>query len=221
MDKERVEHIVVESVAYLMYLAGGLLVLCLVMLYFLLGNITWPGIMVPIPWTELQIGFWPGYLVRLFPFVLLCGWFYYLVYPVYPKETWHPPSMTWDQLKKFQEERKPPATFEELMPHPLYDTRFIKMKKVCLVCGWGPGTLVLRTTSKDVVPLCEACGKEWHMYGYSILSRLTPKQLVHNVWWWKHTHWWDTQSLWACYKDLKAFQAWAKLMKKWEKARKS
>jgi hypothetical protein len=108
------------------------------------------------------------------------------------------------------------TTFE--FPEPLYET-YICKKKVCLVCGSAKAKSVLRTTTTEIFPICSGCSFGWNFYGYEILKKVKPKQLIWNLVKFKLMHPFYG-GLISIYKNLKTIEAWASKMKRYLKSKK-
>ncbi len=97
-------------------------------------------------------------------------------------------------------------------PEPLFEA-LLYDKKICLVCGETKASTVLRTISNPLIPLCKTCSVEWNFYGYSILKRIKPKELIINLIKFKILHPFYG-GFFSIYKDLDAIKAWSIKMKK-------
>ena len=100
-------------------------------------------------------------------------------------------------------------------PEPLYETTFLQSRRMCLVCARKHAESVLRTTDREIVPLCKDCAADWNSYGYVILKRITAGRLIRRTVVFKLLHPFQQPSLWTIWHDIKALQAWAKKMRKW------
>ena len=110
------------------------------------------------------------------------------------------------------------ASSEMLMmefPEPLYETTYMQSRRMCLVCARKHAESVLRTTEKEIVPLCKDCASDWNAYGYSILKRIKPIRLIRRTLVFKILHPFQQPSLRTIWHDIKALQSWAEKMKKW------
>jgi len=99
-------------------------------------------------------------------------------------------------------------------PEPLYETE-LHGRRVCMACGEKRAVKVLRTTQREIVPLCEDCSRRWNVHGYQILKRIRPGKLISRLVLFKLLHPFQQPSLCRIWDDLKSFQAWAKKMKRW------
>jgi NAD-dependent SIR2 family protein deacetylase len=99
-------------------------------------------------------------------------------------------------------------------PEPLFEAIFYS-KKVCLVCGQTKASSVLRTTDRELIPLCKSCSSEWNFYGYYILKKIKPKTLILNLIKFKILHPFHDNVV-SIYKSMKDIQEWAKKMKKFK-----
>jgi hypothetical protein len=100
------------------------------------------------------------------------------------------------------------------LPEPLFESH-LHQRKTCLVCGERYARTVLRTTGREVVPLCENCSADWNIYGYQILRRIKPGPLLRRLLAFKLRHPFARPSLRAIWRDIAGLQAWARRMKKW------
>lgn len=100
-------------------------------------------------------------------------------------------------------------------PEPLYETTDLHSRKMCLICASKFAESVLRTTDREIVPLCKDCAADWNFHGYSILKRIRPGRLIWQTAAFKARHPFQQPSLAAIWQDVKRLQAWAKNMKKW------
>lgn len=99
-------------------------------------------------------------------------------------------------------------------PEPLYESHCTG-KKICLVCGSAKATTALRTTEKEIVPICKACSCNWNFYSYYILTKIKPKTLILNLLKFKILHP-LYGGLYSIYQDIKTMQAWSIKMKKFK-----
>jgi len=97
-------------------------------------------------------------------------------------------------------------------PEPLWEAWFYG-NKPCLACGRHKAVSVLRTTTTEIVPICQQCSFNWNFYGYDALKKVKPKQLIFNLIKFKLFHPF-CGSIFTIYKDLKRMQAWATKMKR-------
>src|SRR5271167_1164289 len=104
-------------------------------------------------------------------------------------------------------------SFEDLFPETLYETH-IQKKSVCLVCAKDKATSLLRSTSREVAPICTKCAADWNWYGYTIFKKIHPKQLRRKLIWYKMFHWFSIQSVMQLRRDAKVFHDWSVKMKK-------
>lgn len=100
-------------------------------------------------------------------------------------------------------------------PEPLYETTPVHSRKMCLVCAREYAQSVLRTTDKEIVPLCKDCAADWNIYGYLILKRITPRRLIWRTLLFKALHPFQQPSLRIIWQDVRSLQVWAKKMKQW------
>ena len=100
-------------------------------------------------------------------------------------------------------------------PEPLFETTPLQSRKMCLVCARKYAESVLRTTDKEIVPVCRDCAADWNSYGYLILKRITPSRLIWRTLVFKALHPFQQPSLQTIWQDVETLQAWAKMMKKW------
>jgi len=100
-------------------------------------------------------------------------------------------------------------------PEPLYETTFLQSRRMCLVCARKFAESVLRTTVKEIVPLCKDCAVDWNFYGYLILKRIKPSRLIWRTLVFKILHPFQPPSLRTIWQDIKNLQAWGAKMKKW------
>jgi hypothetical protein len=110
-------------------------------------------------------------------------------------------------------------SFEDLFPETLYETH-IQKSSVCLVCAKNKATSLLRSTSREIAPICQKCAADWNWYGYAIFKKIQPKELLKNLIYYKILHWFSIQSSMQLYADVKVFQDWSAKMKKFMKSRK-
>jgi hypothetical protein len=100
-------------------------------------------------------------------------------------------------------------------PEPLYEATYLQSRRMCLVCARKYAESVLRTTEKEIVPLCEDCAADWNFYGYLILKRIKPTRLIWRTLGFKILHPFQQPSLRTIWQDIKTLQAWSEKMKKW------
>jgi hypothetical protein len=100
-------------------------------------------------------------------------------------------------------------------PEPLYEATYLLSRRMCLVCAKKHAESVLRTTEKEIVPLCKDCAADWNIYGYLILKRIKPGRLIWRTVVFKILHPFQQPALRTIWQDMKALQAWAEKMKKW------
>lgn len=118
----------------------------------------------------------------------------------------------------WHEQKRSSAPSEMLMmdfPEPLYETTYMQSRRMCLVCARKHAESVLRTTEKEIVPLCKDCAADWNAYGYSILKRIKPFRLIRRTLVFKILHLFQQPSLRIIWQDIQALQLWAEKMKKW------
>jgi hypothetical protein len=117
-----------------------------------------------------------------------------------------------------------------LFPETLYEA-LSTSPRICLACGWGPGHSVLRSTDREVVPLCRDCSHRWNFYGYEIFrghgrglqpaARPSTAVLVARVLAYKYVNWFRCPSLWSLYRGLRVYADWGEKMKRFRKGRKN
>jgi len=100
------------------------------------------------------------------------------------------------------------------LPEPLFEAN-LHQRKVCLVCARKQAEMVLRTTTTEVVPICGDCSIDWNIYGYEILKRIKPAQLVKRLLLFKLLHPFQRPSMRAIWRDIDGLKVWAAKMKKW------
>lgn len=100
-------------------------------------------------------------------------------------------------------------------PDPLYESPCLESPRMCLVCARKHAASVLRTTDREIVPLCVECAAEWNAYGYLILRRIKPGRLIWRTLIFKAIHPFQQPSIRRIWQDISALQAWAQHMKKW------
>jgi hypothetical protein len=98
-------------------------------------------------------------------------------------------------------------------PQPLYESCILTGPRLCLVCARNVAATVLRTTDRDVCPLCLDCGADWNVYGYAILRRIKPLTLFRNIGLFKLTHW-GRPSVATVWKDVTSLRQWGEQMRK-------
>jgi hypothetical protein len=103
-------------------------------------------------------------------------------------------------------------------PEPLYESTFLSNPRMCLVCARKHAESVLRTTDQEIVPLCKDCAADWNLYGYLLLKRIKPGQLIRRTAVFKMLHPFQQPSMRTIWHDIKTLRAWAKKMKKWTQA---
>lgn len=99
-------------------------------------------------------------------------------------------------------------------PEPLFEVAYCCGNKVCLVCGSKKATSALRTTTKEIFPLCKDCSFGWNFYSYHILTKIKPKNLILNLIKFKILHPFYGNII-EIYRNLQVIQIWAKKMKKY------
>jgi transposase-like protein len=99
-------------------------------------------------------------------------------------------------------------------PEPLFEST-LHHRKACLVCGKNYATKVLRTTDREIVPVCDDCSSDWNLYGYQILKRIKPGRLIRRLMMFKLGHPFRPPSWRAVGRDLRGLTEWAKKMKRW------
>jgi len=100
------------------------------------------------------------------------------------------------------------------LPEPLFESA-LHDRKVCLVCARRYAKTVLRTTEREIVPVCEDCASDWNFYGYQILKRIKPGRLVQRLLAFKLRHPFQRPSLLVVWRDVAALKEWAGKMRKW------
>lgn len=108
--------------------------------------------------------------------------------------------------------------FDDLFPDPLFEAN-LERNKICLTCGKAKATSVLRTVSAEIIPICKDCSTNWNFYGYDILRKIKPKELIWNLVKFKLSHP-LTGGWYSIYEQLKVMEVWSAKMKKWLKSRK-
>jgi hypothetical protein len=99
-------------------------------------------------------------------------------------------------------------------PEPLFESH-LEGKKLCLACGSHYATKALwKTDGICLVPICGNCSFDWNFYGYHILTRIKPAQLVTNILWFKALHPFQKPSLMAIWRNLEIIKEWGRKMKK-------
>lgn len=100
-------------------------------------------------------------------------------------------------------------------PEPLYASPYMdKPNCVCLVCGSKKASGTLRTSSEELIPICDDCEAKFNFHTYFILKRINIRKLIWNLFLYKLTH--LKPSIYTIYKQLNKFQSWAKRMKKFK-----
>jgi hypothetical protein len=99
------------------------------------------------------------------------------------------------------------------LPEPLFES-FVEGKKLCLVCAKKQATQALWTVSKPIVPLCADCWANWSFYGYAILRKIKPANLISGIMKYKLLHPFQGPSLAGIWRDVTVFKEWARKMKK-------
>jgi hypothetical protein len=100
------------------------------------------------------------------------------------------------------------------LPDPLFESG-LHQRKVCLVCAKQPAETVLRTTTAEIVPICRDCSIDWNIYGYEILKRIKPPQLIKGLLLFKLLHPFQQPTIMTLRRDIGGLQSWAGKMKKW------
>jgi len=98
-------------------------------------------------------------------------------------------------------------------PEPLFESH-LQGSRMCLVCARNLADSVLRTTSREVVPLCKDCAADWNIYGYEILRRIKPKRLIKRTLLFKLQHPFQPSAR-SIVRDIRGLQGWAAKMKRW------
>jgi hypothetical protein len=102
---------------------------------------------------------------------------------------------------------------EAMTPEPLYESSLLPTPKACLVCGRRRAQSALYAGTRLVVPLCKDCAADWNAYGYDILKKVRPKQLVWRLAKYKAFHPFSRPGLAEIYRDVAAMAQWSKKMK--------
>ena len=76
-----------------------------------------------------------------------------------------------------------------------------------------PAHSALYAGTRLIVPLCQECAADWNAYGYDILKRVRPKQLVWRLAKYKALHLFGRPTLKEIYRDVAAMAQWSKKMK--------
>ena len=100
------------------------------------------------------------------------------------------------------------------LPDPLFEAN-LHQRKLCLVCARRYAQSVLRTTTAEIVPICADCSADWNLYGYEILKRIKPPQLIKRLVQFKLSHPFQGPSPLTIWRDINALKGWAAKMKKW------
>lgn len=104
------------------------------------------------------------------------------------------------------------------LPQPLWEANLWGKKRLCLVCAKSCATMMLRSTGNDeIVPLCKNCSLDWNIYGYTILKRIKPWNLIKKVIWFKLFKPFQQPTLSTIWKDINSLKQWSKRMKRWIK----
>lgn len=98
-------------------------------------------------------------------------------------------------------------------PQPLFEA-CLHSKRMCLICG-GRAESVLRTTDREIVPICARCSGEWNFYGYRILKKIRLAGFLRNLTAFKLVHMLRRPAIWTILGDLRNLLKWAKQMRKW------
>ncbi len=99
-------------------------------------------------------------------------------------------------------------------PEPLFESH-LHQRKICLVCARKYAKTVLRSTDREIVPICEDCSADWNFYGYQILKRIKPGPLVKGLLWFKARHLLGQPTWRTIWRDIRLLKEWAGRMKKW------
>jgi len=102
---------------------------------------------------------------------------------------------------------------EAMTPEPLYESFLLPTPKVCLICACRPAISALYSGTRLIVPLCKECAADWNAYGYDILKRVRPKQLVLRLAKYKAIHPLGRPGLIEICTDVAAMAKWSKKMK--------
>ncbi len=100
------------------------------------------------------------------------------------------------------------------LPEPLFES-YLHQPHICLVCAQKLARSVLRTTQREIVPLCEDCSANWNLYGYQILKRIKPAPLFKRILAFKVRHPFQRPSWRTIWRDISRLREWAEKMKKW------
>ncbi len=101
-------------------------------------------------------------------------------------------------------------------PEPLFEAQ-LHQTKLCLACARRPAATVLRSSSREIVPIFEDCSKDWNIHGYQILRRIKPARLVQRIVKFKLMHPFQRPSLRTIWRDVNGLKEWAGKMRKWMK----
>jgi hypothetical protein len=101
-------------------------------------------------------------------------------------------------------------------PEPLFESH-LHERKACLVCGARRAATVLRTTGREIVPICPDCSTDWNFVGYAILKRIKPRRLLRSLALFKLSHPFQKPSWRTILRDLRVLQDWARNMRRWMK----
>ena len=99
-------------------------------------------------------------------------------------------------------------------PEPLFEAT-LNERKACLACGQKLAETVLRSTTREIVPLCADCSVDWNIHGYQILRRIRPAVLLRRLALFKIRRPFQRPSMLSIRDDLKRLQDWSQKMKKW------
>ena len=99
-------------------------------------------------------------------------------------------------------------------PEPLFETD-LHDRRVCMACAQKHAVKILRTTNREIVPICEDCSSAWNVHGYQILKRIRPVQLMKRIVWFKLRNLLGPPSWRTICRDLTNFKEWAAKMRRW------
>jgi hypothetical protein len=102
---------------------------------------------------------------------------------------------------------------EASTPEPLYESFLLPSPKVCLVCASRQAHSALYSGTQMIVPLCQECAADWNLYGYGLLKKVRPQQLILRLAKYKLFHWFSGPGVIEMTRDVKEMARWAKKMK--------
>ena len=100
------------------------------------------------------------------------------------------------------------------LPEPLFEAQ-LHQPNICMVCALRPARSALRTTEREIVPLCEDCSSNWSLYGYQILKRIEPATLLKRMIAFKLRHPFQQPSWPTLWQNVNRLREWAAKMKRW------